>query len=633
MPGSCRRGGPPRTTLVRCIPRASGGGGGHDLAQGDLVGAHLDVTATGADQHAVRTRGEQLSEHVAEAALGQPSSHHDAHADRPRGPWRAHCGPYVAPLLTWGILGPVRRTVPPRTRLPGGTARDVCDRPAVRGREGQGVHRGVPRRLHLRGRAMLYIHPDECVDCGACEPVCPVEAIYYEDDVPDQWTRVLQGQRRVLRRARLARRRRQGRRDRQGPPDHRGAPAAAARRVTRRPMGAADRRAAGLPVGHARAVRRARPRAPGRHRRPLGRHPRRPDARGWSRAGPGRRGRTRPATRRRTGTPALREAIVDWFARRRGVPGLDPAAVLPTIGSKELVALPAVLLGPRRRATSCVHPRDRLPDVRRRRAARRARRRCRATTPTPTGPRHDVRLVWLNSPSQPRPARCSTPSICAAVVDAARALGACVASDECYARTGAGTSRGRRPAVPSILDPRVCGRRPHAGLLAVLLAVQAVEPRRLPRGLRRGRPGDRRAAARGPQARGAHGARARAGRDDRRARRRRARRRAAATATAGVAAALRPALERAGFASTQSTAGLYLWAAAGGAARTAGATVADLAELGILVAPGTFYGRRRAARAGRADGVATSGSADGGRCDSRVRDRRDSRPIRCVTLA
>ena len=34
---------------------------------------------------------------------------------------------------------------------------------------------------------MLYIHPDECVDCGACEPVCPVEAIFYEDDVPDQW--------------------------------------------------------------------------------------------------------------------------------------------------------------------------------------------------------------------------------------------------------------------------------------------------------------------------------------------------------------------------------------------------------------------------------------------------------------
>ncbi|WGY03495.1 ferredoxin family protein [Nocardioides sp. QY071] len=34
------------------------------------------------------------------------------------------------------------------------------------------------------GARMLYVHPDECVDCGACEPVCPVEAIYYEDDLP-----------------------------------------------------------------------------------------------------------------------------------------------------------------------------------------------------------------------------------------------------------------------------------------------------------------------------------------------------------------------------------------------------------------------------------------------------------------
>jgi NAD-dependent dihydropyrimidine dehydrogenase PreA subunit len=38
------------------------------------------------------------------------------------------------------------------------------------------------------GARALYIHPDECVDCGACEPVCPVEAIYYEDDLPTQWS-------------------------------------------------------------------------------------------------------------------------------------------------------------------------------------------------------------------------------------------------------------------------------------------------------------------------------------------------------------------------------------------------------------------------------------------------------------
>jgi NAD-dependent dihydropyrimidine dehydrogenase PreA subunit len=37
------------------------------------------------------------------------------------------------------------------------------------------------------GNRTLYIHPSECVDCGACDPVCPVEAIYYADDVPDEW--------------------------------------------------------------------------------------------------------------------------------------------------------------------------------------------------------------------------------------------------------------------------------------------------------------------------------------------------------------------------------------------------------------------------------------------------------------
>jgi NAD-dependent dihydropyrimidine dehydrogenase PreA subunit len=37
------------------------------------------------------------------------------------------------------------------------------------------------------GDRMLYINPDECVDCGACEPACPVEAVFYEDDLPSQW--------------------------------------------------------------------------------------------------------------------------------------------------------------------------------------------------------------------------------------------------------------------------------------------------------------------------------------------------------------------------------------------------------------------------------------------------------------
>ncbi|ADI03448.1 ferredoxin [Streptomyces bingchenggensis BCW-1] len=37
------------------------------------------------------------------------------------------------------------------------------------------------------GNRTLYINPAECVDCHACEPVCPVEAIFYEDDLPQQW--------------------------------------------------------------------------------------------------------------------------------------------------------------------------------------------------------------------------------------------------------------------------------------------------------------------------------------------------------------------------------------------------------------------------------------------------------------
>jgi NAD-dependent dihydropyrimidine dehydrogenase PreA subunit len=38
------------------------------------------------------------------------------------------------------------------------------------------------------GDRSLYIHPGECIDCAACEPACPVEAIFYADDVPPEWS-------------------------------------------------------------------------------------------------------------------------------------------------------------------------------------------------------------------------------------------------------------------------------------------------------------------------------------------------------------------------------------------------------------------------------------------------------------
>jgi ferredoxin len=39
---------------------------------------------------------------------------------------------------------------------------------------------------------MLYIQPDECIDCEACVPECPVEAIFHEDDCPDEWQSYIQ---------------------------------------------------------------------------------------------------------------------------------------------------------------------------------------------------------------------------------------------------------------------------------------------------------------------------------------------------------------------------------------------------------------------------------------------------------
>jgi ferredoxin len=38
----------------------------------------------------------------------------------------------------------------------------------------------------------LYIDPSECIDCGLCEPECPVDAIFMEDEVPDQWKKFIQ---------------------------------------------------------------------------------------------------------------------------------------------------------------------------------------------------------------------------------------------------------------------------------------------------------------------------------------------------------------------------------------------------------------------------------------------------------
>ncbi len=44
-----------------------------------------------------------------------------------------------------------------------------------------------PVECIYEGEDMLYIHPEECIDCGACEPECPVTAIFEESATPEQW--------------------------------------------------------------------------------------------------------------------------------------------------------------------------------------------------------------------------------------------------------------------------------------------------------------------------------------------------------------------------------------------------------------------------------------------------------------
>lgn len=163
------------------------------------------------------------------------------------------------------------------------------------------------------------------------------------------------------------------------------------------------------------------------------------------------------------GTPELRRAIVDWFARVRGVAGLSLDSVLPTVGSKEFVGLLPLTLG-LGAGDVVVHPTIAYPtyDI--------GARVVGATTLPSDDPAEwpvGTKLVWLNSPSNPT-GRIDGVEFLAAAVQRARELGAVIINDECYARlTWTGS-----PA-PSILDPRVTGGSTAGVLAAYSLSKQS----------------------------------------------------------------------------------------------------------------------------------------------------------------
>ncbi len=275
------------------------------------------------------------------------------------------------------------------------------------------------------------------------------------------------------------------------------------------------------------------------------------------------------------GLPETRQAAVDWLARRHGVTGIGLDGVLPVIGSKELIAsLPLHLdVGP---GDLVVQPALAYPTYEV--GAVLAGAEVLATDSlTAIGPR-TPRLLWVNSPSNPT-GQVLPPDHLRKVVDWCRERGVLLVSDECYIECS------WEGASYSVLHPDICGGS-HEGILAVhslskrsnlagyrcafvagdpvvvaeLLAVRKNLGLQMP----------------GPQQR----AMVAALDDDRHVDEQHGR-------YAARREVLREALVGAGFGIDHSEGSLYLWATRD---EDCWETVAALAERGVLVAPGTFYG-------------------------------------------
>jgi len=279
------------------------------------------------------------------------------------------------------------------------------------------------------------------------------------------------------------------------------------------------------------------------------------------------------------GRPDTRQACIDWLERRHGVTGLGLDAVLPVIGSKELIAsMPGHLgLG---EGDLVVFPRLAYPTYEV--GARLAGARAMATDSlTSIGPAR-VSMLWINSPSNPTGKVLPVDHL-RKVVAWARERGVLLVSDECYIECAWESSDGRGPV--SVLHPDVCDGD-HTGILAVhslskrsnlagyrcafvagdrsaigeLLAVR--------KNLGLQMPGPQQVAMKAALDDDVHA-------DEQRAR------------YAARRSRLKAALERAGFRIDDSQGSLYLWATGG---EPCWDTVGRLADLGVLVAPGEFYG-------------------------------------------
>lgn len=275
------------------------------------------------------------------------------------------------------------------------------------------------------------------------------------------------------------------------------------------------------------------------------------------------------------GRVETRQAVIDWLARRFGVTGLGLDGVLPTIGSKELIATLPSYLG-LTDGDLVVYPELAYPTYEV--GARLAGATAVATDSlTSLGPETPA-LVWVNSPSNPT-GRVLPAEHLKKMVDWCRERGAILVSDECYLEEAWDV------APVSVLHPDVCGGS-HEGLLSVhslskrsnlagyRCAFVAGDPSLVAELLAVRKnlglilPGPQQAAMVAALDDDAHVAEQHARYAARRA-------------------PLKAALTAAGFTIDHSEAALYLWATRGEPALD---TVSWFADRGILVAPGTFYG-------------------------------------------
>ena len=276
------------------------------------------------------------------------------------------------------------------------------------------------------------------------------------------------------------------------------------------------------------------------------------------------------------GSEDTRVDLVEWWREVRGASSVSADGVIPTIGSKEMVGLLPLLLGlgP---GDTVVFPRIAYPTYAVGAALVGAQA---VASDDPAEWPQGTKLIWLNSPSNPTGEVASVAQLQAAIARG-RELGAVVASDECYALLGSRT----QPSSPSLLADEVTG-----GDISSLLALYSLSKQSSLAGYRAamlaGDPGvmdpivlaRRHLGLMAPSPiqqvlRVALGDSAHVEQIREVYQRRRA--------------LLQPAVEAAGLKVTGGDAGLYLWATAGAPDME---TVEHLASLGILVAPGHFYG-------------------------------------------